>query len=107
MSEMQYAAFPDTLTIREMAVGGKILITTLLSADSAPKEALRQLYKSRWHIEVDFRNIKTTLGLENLHCKTPEMNVKEIWIYFLAYNLVRLPGSCIKFPSIIAQSLYL
>ena len=90
MSEIQYAAFPDTLTIREIAVGGKILITTLLSADSAPKEALRQLYKSRWHIEVDFRNIKITLGLESLHCKTPKMNVKEIWIYFLAYNLVRL-----------------
>ena len=51
---------------------------------------LRTLYKSRWQIEVDFRNIKTTMGMETLSCKTPEMNEKEIWVYFLAYNLIRL-----------------
>ena len=25
-----------------------------------------------------------------LRCKTPAMNEKEIWVYFLAYNLIRL-----------------
>ena len=48
------------------------------------------LYKKRWHIEVDLRNIKTTLGMETLSCKTPEMVEKEMWVYFLAYNLIRL-----------------
>ena len=28
--------------------------------------------------------------METLSCKTPEMSEKEIWIYFLAYNLIRL-----------------
>ncbi len=28
--------------------------------------------------------------METLSCKTPEMNEKEIWVYFLAYNLIRL-----------------
>jgi hypothetical protein len=37
----------------------------------------------------DFRNIKTTLGMEILSCKTPEMVIKEIWVYFLAHNLIR------------------
>ncbi|GBE07481.1 hypothetical protein BMS3Abin11_00589 [bacterium BMS3Abin11] len=36
------------------------------------------------------RNIKTTLGMEVLSCKTPDMVRKEIWVYLLAYNLIRL-----------------
>ena len=44
----------------------------------------------RWNIEVDFRNLKTTLGMVALSCKTAAMNEKEIWVYFLAYNLIRL-----------------
>jgi IS4 transposase len=67
-----------------------VLITTLLSPKDASKAELKSLYKSRWQIEVDFRNIKTTMGMETLSCKTPEMSEKEIWIYFLAYNLIRL-----------------
>lgn len=54
-----------------------------------PKQEIKDLYKGRWHIELDFRNIKTTLGMDFLSCKTPEMVVKEIWVYFLAYNLIR------------------
>jgi len=33
---------------------------------------------------------KTTLGTEMLSCRTPAMVQKEIWIYLLAYNLIRL-----------------
>jgi len=39
---------------------------------------------------VDLRDIKTTLGMETLSCKTPDMLEKEMWVYFLAYNLIRL-----------------
>ncbi len=69
---------------------GKLLITTLLSAKDTSKSDLKALYKKRWQIEVDFRNIKTTMGMESLSSKTLEMNEKEIWVYFLAYNLIRL-----------------
>ena len=41
-------------------------------------------------IELDLRNIKTTLGMEQLRCRTPEMAIKELWVYLLAYNLIRL-----------------
>jgi hypothetical protein len=41
-------------------------------------------------VEVDLRNIKTTLGMEQLRCKTPQMAIKELWVYLLAYNLIRL-----------------
>ncbi len=38
-----------------------------------PKPSLKALYKKRWQIEVDFRHLKTTLGMDTLSCKTPEM----------------------------------
>ncbi len=90
MSEQQYDDFPDELQVRELKAGKKILITTLLSDKEASKKELTELYKQRWHVELDLRNIKTTLGMESLSCKTPEMNEKEMWVHFLAYNLIRL-----------------
>jgi hypothetical protein len=36
---------------------------TLISTDEATKIELKQLYKLRWHVELDLRNIKTTLGM--------------------------------------------
>src|SRR3990172_9165148 len=90
MTPAQYARAPETLTVRELATGGKILVTTLLCPKQTPKADLKTLYRERWHIELDFRHIKTTLGVEMLSCKTPSMAQKEIWVYLLAYNLIRL-----------------
>jgi hypothetical protein len=90
MTDAQYAMAPETLTVRELATGGKILVTTLLCPKQTAKTDLKTLYRERWHVELDFRHIKTTLGMEMLSCKTPSMAQKEIWIYLLAYNLIRL-----------------
>lgn len=90
MTQEEYEDAPAVITLRELKVNGKTLITTLLCARAYPKDELKALYKKRWHIEVDLRNIKTTLGMEKLSCKTPEMVKKEMWVYFLAYNLIRL-----------------
>ena len=51
---------------------------------------MKALYRERWHVELDLRHIKTTLGMERVSCKTPAMAQKEIWVYLLAYNLIRL-----------------
>ena len=90
MSQEHYQTLPDDLTIREIHIDGKILITTLCDPKEAPKQALKTLYRNRWHVELDIRNIKTTLGMEILACKTPEMAEKEMWVYLLAYNLIRI-----------------
>ena len=90
MSPADYEQAPDTLTVRELRVHGKTLVTTLLCPKQTPKASLGALYKSRWHVELDLRNIKTTLGMETLSGKTPAMALKEIWVYLLAYNLIRL-----------------
>jgi hypothetical protein len=90
MTKEDYDQAPDILMVRELQTGGKILVTTLLCAKNAPKAALKLLYRSRWHVELDLRNIKATLGLGVLSCKTPAMAEKEIWVYLLAYNLIRM-----------------
>lgn len=90
MSPAQYETAPQTLTVRELKAGGKIMVTTLLCPRRYSKSALRSLYASRWHIELDIRHIKDTMGMNILSCKTPEMALKEIWVYLLAYNLIRL-----------------
>ena len=90
MSAEDYEQAPETLTVRELRTGGKTLVTTLLCPKETSKSALKALYRQRWHIELDLRNIKSTLGMEMLSCKTPAMVLKEIWVYLLAYNLIRL-----------------
>lgn len=90
MSRSDYEQAPESLTVRELRSGGKTLVTTLTCPKHTSKAALQWLYHSRWHVELDLRNIKTTLGMEQLSCQTPAMAIKEIWIYLLAYNLIRL-----------------
>ncbi len=90
MNQQEFDKLPKTLRIREIYRGGKILITTMLCKNKISTTQIKNLYKQRWQIEVDFRNIKSTLGLKDFSCKSPEMVIKEMWVYFLAYNLIRL-----------------
>ena len=90
MGQEEYDQAPPTLKVREFQAGGKIMVTTFLCPKEAPKSVLKVLYRSRWNVELDLRNIKTTLGMEHLRCKTPQMAIKELWVYLLAYNLIRL-----------------
>lgn len=90
MSEAQYQAAPEHLCVREFKAGGKIMVTTMTCSKSHPKESLSLLYKSRWNVELDIRHIKDTLGMDVLSCKTPEMAMKEVWVYLLAYNIIRV-----------------
>ena len=48
-----------------------------------------KIYEARWDVELDLKHIKTTLGMDILRSKTPEMVRKEIYVYLLAYNLLR------------------
>jgi hypothetical protein len=90
MSPEEYKEYPDKLEVREMRVRGKVLVTTLLNPGETSKNELGKLFVLRWSVELDLRNIKTTLGMEALKCKTAAMCEKEMWVYFLAYNLIRL-----------------
>jgi Transposase DDE domain len=89
MSTQEYARYPEFITLREVEVKGRILVTTLLDPTLVSPAGLGALYTMRWNIEVDFRTIKATLEMDILRCKTQSMVDKEIAVYFLAYNLVR------------------
>jgi len=43
----------------------------------------------RWDVETDLRHLKTTMGMEVLHCQSVEGVQKELWMFLLVYNLVR------------------
>src|SRR6267154_1249186 len=65
------------------------LVTTLVDAQLYPAEQLALLYAKRWHIELWFRDIKTSMGMEVLRCQSPKMIHKELEMFFIAYNLIR------------------
>jgi hypothetical protein len=90
MSDDDYHAAPDSTVIRECKVGGKILITTMICPGAVRKDEIKSLYNKRWSVELDIRHIKDTMGMNILSCKTEDMALKEIWVYLLAYNLLRL-----------------
>lgn len=65
------------------------LVTTLLEARTYPAQEVAQLYVRRWKIELWFRDIKTSMSMELLRCKSPQMLHKELEMFFIAYNLIR------------------
>ena len=98
MSDELYVSIPETMQIREVAVTietsgfrpKKIVITTsFIDPKKQRKFDLGELYRRRWMVELYFRAIKTTMGMEMLRSKTPDMVRKEIWIHLLAYNAIR------------------
>lgn len=98
MEDDLYALMPDQLKLREFCVSiersgfksRKISITTsLINPNNDSKEELGCLYACRWAVELNLRDIKTTLSMDMLRCKTPSMIEKEIWIHLLAYNAIR------------------
>ncbi|HEY8856233.1 MAG TPA: IS4 family transposase, partial [Rugosibacter sp.] len=89
MSVEEYARYPEFISMREVEVNGRILVTTLRDPQFVSARALDTLYKMRWNIEVDFRTIKVTLQMDVLRCKSQPMVEKEIAVCLLAYNLVR------------------
>jgi hypothetical protein len=95
----QWALLPDQLTLRlvrcRLEFGGFrtreiILVTTLLDSAKYPPAALGQLYYRRWGMELTLRNIKSTLQMDRLSCRTPQNLEREVRMHFLVHNLVRL-----------------
>ena len=99
MSAAEFAALPASLRVRELryrvaATGFRTrqitLVTTLLDATRYPAHELAKLYKTRWQVETNLGHLKTTMGLNVLRCRTLEGVLKEVWMFALVYNLVRL-----------------
>ncbi|HWT83602.1 MAG TPA: IS4 family transposase [Candidatus Methylomirabilis sp.] len=98
LSARQWALLPQVLTLRlvrcRLQLRGfrtrqVLLVTTLLDSTQYPPSALSQLYLRRWTMELTLRNIKTTLQMDYLSCKSPDNLEREIRMHFLVHNLVR------------------
>ncbi len=66
------------------------LVTTLLDPARYPKDKLAEAYGLRWTIETAFRHLKTTMKMDILRCQTVHGIEKELTMFLLVYNLVRI-----------------
>jgi hypothetical protein len=100
MSKEQYAALPDSIIVRELrrrvyrpelqSWVELVLVTTLLDEKTYPAGKLVELRLRRWQVEVNLRHLKTTMGLDVLKCKTVDGVMKELAVFAIVYNHVRL-----------------
>lgn len=65
------------------------IATTLTDPVRYPVQKLAELYFRRWSIELFYRDIKTTMHMEVMRTKTPEMIEKELLMHAIAYNMIR------------------
>jgi Transposase DDE domain len=66
------------------------LVTTLLESASSPVADLAEWSRQRWPIETALAHLKTTMQMDVLHGKTVPGVLKELTMFALVYNLVRL-----------------
>ena len=97
MTGEQYRSYPKRLLMRQVTVDARDknnrvkqfkVVTTILNNSIGGKQ-IGDLFEHRWDGEVDIRSIKSTMQMDILRCKTPDMVHKEIWTHLLAYNLLR------------------
>jgi hypothetical protein len=103
-----WKAIPEQLSVRVLRFSLRVpgfrvrsvtLVTTLVDPEKYPAEELACLYAERWRVELWFRDIKTSMGMEVLRCKTPKMVHKELEMFFIAYNLIRclMARACLRY----------
>jgi hypothetical protein len=88
-SELPVRVLRFQLKVRGYRPESVTLVTTMIDAQAYPAEGIAQLYVRRWKIELWFRDLKTSMGMEVLRCKSPAMVHKELEMFLIAYNLIR------------------
>jgi hypothetical protein len=98
MTAQEWEKLPEQITVRiihyKISIKGfrtrKVwLVTTLLDPGRYSADALADIYFRRWEMEISFRDLKTTMGMEMLRCRSPNMIRKEILVFIIAHNLLR------------------
>jgi hypothetical protein len=97
-SKSEWKKLPSTLMVRMVEIRVRqpgfrvqryVVLTTLTDPQQWPLERLGQLYFKRWSVELFFRDIKISMGMDVLRCKSPAMVRKEIVMHAIAYNCIR------------------
>jgi Transposase DDE domain len=99
LARERLAALPDTLVLREVRyrIGTPgfrtrqiTLVTTLLSPEVYSVADLAELYRQRWQVETALAQLKTIMQMDVLHGQTVAGVLKELMVFAIVYNLVRL-----------------
>lgn len=99
MDRKQWEQIPQSIDLRVIAyfierpgfrTKKVTVLTSLLNPKEIPTSAFEDLYLKRWMVELYFKDIKTNMGMDILSCKSPKMIEKEILMYLIGYNLIRL-----------------
>jgi hypothetical protein len=99
MTQAQWDALPASIVVRElrrtaaMPGGGRVTLTmatTLTDPAAYPAAALLELRLRRWDVETNLGHLKTTMKMDVLRCKTEAGVRKELAVFCLVYNLVRV-----------------
>ena len=95
----QFDQLPNQILVREIKwrirdryrrVREVTLVTTLLDPERYPAAEIAKLYRQRWQVEVDLRDLKNTLGMDVLKGHKVDTVTKELLVFVLVHNLVRL-----------------
>ncbi len=98
-SAEDFAALPATLRVRELQyaiarpgfrVQRVTLVTTLVDPKVYTPQRLAEAYGLRWTIETCFDHLKTTMKMDVLRCQSVRGVMKELVMFLLVYNLVRM-----------------
>jgi len=98
LDKLIWIALPHEITVRIVRgschvkgfrVRRLTLVTTLLDAQAYPAQEILQAYLRRWRLEMCLDDLKTTLQMEMLRGRSPQMLQKEIYTHMIAHNLVR------------------
>jgi hypothetical protein len=98
LSPEPWAALPEQMTVRIIRTRIErtgfrtrelTVVTTLLDAQLYPAQEILSAYLKRWRLEMCLDDLKTTLGMELLHCRSPQLLEKELLIFLTAHNLLR------------------
>ena len=99
MSTLEFRTLPSTIKVRLIRANQVdpdtkrqskiVIVTTLMSQDLYPADAIVKLYGRRWEVEVDLRHIKSAMKMRVLSGEKPQTVVLEIQAHLLAYNLLR------------------
>jgi hypothetical protein len=99
LAQETLAALPEALVLREVRyrVGTPgfrtreiTLVTTLLDAAVYRVGDLAERSRRRWHVETSLASLKTTMRMDVLRCKTVAGTLKELTVFAMVYNLVRM-----------------
>ena len=110
LDQETYDRLPPQLDVREIEVRVNIpgfrteslvVVTSLFDRRAYTHADIASLYRRRWSVELELRDIKTTMDLNVLRRQTPDAVRQELWTGLLAYNLIRqsilqsaLAGEC-------------